>query len=39
MADDKLIRDVIELLLTMDRKLQRIEAKLDDLLILGEDQS
>jgi len=31
MADDKLIRDVIELLLTMDRKLQRIEAKLEEI--------
>lgn len=38
MPDDKLIKDVLELLLTMDRKLQRIEEKLDDLL-LGEDQS
>jgi len=31
MSDERLIRDVIELLLTMDRKLQRIEEKLEEI--------
>ena len=32
MSDERSIREAIELLLTIDRRLQRLEEKIDDLL-------